>query len=102
MCSRPGEEAWETIKRKAGVTIDAFVGMVSYPDDVTYELVAVTGPGLSVPVCSLAAGQCQGVPGETAWHQPMGRRPVSTFRSMPNRAIDADKECGRQAAANAV
>ena len=33
--SRFGEDTWETIKRNAGVDIDVFVSMESYPDDVT-------------------------------------------------------------------
>ena len=49
VCSRFGEEAWETIKRKAGVEIDAFVSMDSYPDDVTYKLVAAASEVLAMP-----------------------------------------------------
>ena len=37
--SRFGEEAWETVKRNAGVDVDVFVSMEAYPDDVTYKLV---------------------------------------------------------------
>ena len=37
--SRFGEDTWETIRRNAGVEIDAFVSMEAYPDDVTYKLV---------------------------------------------------------------
>ena len=39
VCSRFGEDTWETIKRNAGVDIDVFVSMEAYPDDVTYKLV---------------------------------------------------------------
>ena len=37
--SRFGEDTWETIKQSAGVDIDVFVSMETYPDDVTYRLV---------------------------------------------------------------
>ncbi|MUG99894.1 heme NO-binding protein [Scytonema sp. UIC 10036] len=39
VCSRFGEDIWETIKHKAEVNIDAFISMESYPDDVTHRLV---------------------------------------------------------------
>jgi Haem-NO-binding len=39
VCSRFGEDTWETIKRDAGVDIDAFVSMEAYPDDITDNLV---------------------------------------------------------------
>ncbi len=39
VCSRFGEDTWETIKRNAGVDIEVFVSMEAYPDDVTYKLV---------------------------------------------------------------
>lgn len=39
VCHHYSMETWETIKKKAEVTIDAFVSMDSYPDDVTHRLV---------------------------------------------------------------
>ena len=39
VCSRYGQDTWETIKRDAGVDIDVFISMDGYPDDVTYKLV---------------------------------------------------------------
>lgn len=39
ICTRHGEASWQTLKAKAGVDIELFVRMESYPDDVTYRLV---------------------------------------------------------------
>ncbi|MEO6859988.1 MAG: heme NO-binding domain-containing protein [Microcoleus sp.] len=39
VCSRFGEETWETIKEKADVEIDVFMTMDAYPDDLTHRLV---------------------------------------------------------------
>lgn len=39
VCDQFGEEAWEAIKRRAGVDTDVFVSMDAYPDEVTYNLV---------------------------------------------------------------
>lgn len=39
VCDRFGEETWETIKQKAALDIDVFLGMDAYPDDVTHQLV---------------------------------------------------------------
>ncbi|MCY7383930.1 MAG: heme NO-binding domain-containing protein [Microcoleus sp. CAN_BIN18] len=39
VCSRFGEETWETIKEKADVDIDFFMTMEAYPDDLTHRLV---------------------------------------------------------------
>ena len=49
VCSGFGEDTWEAIKLKAGVEIDAFVSMDSYPDDVTYKLVAAASEVLALP-----------------------------------------------------
>ena len=48
VCSRFGEDTWETIKRTAGVDIDVFVSMEAYPDDVTSKLVAAASQVLSL------------------------------------------------------
>lgn len=40
VCSAHGEEAWEIIKEKAGVKADVFISNESYPDEMTYKLVA--------------------------------------------------------------
>ena len=34
-----GQDKWEAIKEKAGISVDAFLSMKSYPDDITYSLV---------------------------------------------------------------
>lgn len=59
VCSRFGDEAWEAIRRKAGVDTEAFVSMDAYPDDVTYGLVSAASEvlGLSVPALLEAFGE---------------------------------------------
>lgn len=37
---RSGLATWHAVKRKAGVQVHAFESMESYPDEITYELVA--------------------------------------------------------------
>ena len=37
-----GEDLWREIKAAAGVSLEAFVGLDTYPDDVTYRLVNAT------------------------------------------------------------
>jgi hypothetical protein len=49
VCSRFGEDTWETIKQKAGIDIDAFVSMDGYPDEVTYQLVGAASEHLNLP-----------------------------------------------------
>lgn len=44
-----GDGTWEAIKRKAGVDVEAFVAMESYPDEVTYGLVAAASEVLGTP-----------------------------------------------------
>lgn len=46
---RFGDHAWETIKRNAGVDIEAFVSMDAYPDNVTYKLVDAASEVLGLP-----------------------------------------------------
>ncbi len=48
-----GDEAWERIRRRAGVDIKVFVGMDAYPDKVTYDLVAAASSELGVAADSL-------------------------------------------------
>lgn len=50
VCKEHGEAAWERIKSKAGVQIDAFVSNDLYPDDMTYELVGAAAEELKLPV----------------------------------------------------
>jgi len=50
---RFGTEAWEAIRRDAGVEEDAFIGMQSYPDEVTYALVASASRCLGLPATTL-------------------------------------------------
>lgn len=41
-----GEELWREIKSRAGVGLEAFVGMETYPDDMTYSLVEATSAAM--------------------------------------------------------
>jgi heme-NO-binding protein len=43
-----GEDLWREIKLAAGVGIEAFVGMDTYPDDVTYRLVDATSVAMGI------------------------------------------------------
>ena len=43
-----GQEAWEEIKRRAGVDVEAFVSTEGYPDEVTYKLVGAATEFLDV------------------------------------------------------
>jgi len=43
-----GEPLWREIKSGAGVDIEAFVGMDTYPDDVTYRLVDATSAAMGI------------------------------------------------------
>lgn len=44
-----GDSTWEAIKRKVGLDLEAFVAMESYPDEVTYGLVAAASEVLGTP-----------------------------------------------------
>jgi hypothetical protein len=44
-----GAEAWETIRHRAYLVDDDFVGMQDYPDDLTYRLLAAASAVLSLP-----------------------------------------------------
>jgi hypothetical protein len=44
-----GEPMWTAIKAAAGLDIEAFVSMQSYPDDVTYRLVESASTILGIP-----------------------------------------------------
>lgn len=44
-----GAEKWEAVKSRAGIGIEGFVSMHSYPDSVTYDLVAAASAELELP-----------------------------------------------------
>lgn len=44
-----GEEQWERIKVKAGVTEEVFISNESYPDEMTYQLVGAASEVLGIP-----------------------------------------------------
>jgi Haem-NO-binding len=43
-----GEQLWREIKSSAGIDIEAFVGMDTYTDDITYRLVDATSTAIGV------------------------------------------------------
>lgn len=43
-----GEEKWQEIRQKAGIEVESFVCMNSYPDEVTYNLVGAAGEVLGL------------------------------------------------------
>jgi hypothetical protein len=43
-----GEDLWREIKSGAGVALEAFVGMDTYPDDVTYRLVEAASAAMQI------------------------------------------------------
>lgn len=49
VCMHHGEEAWEAIKARAGVDVDVFMSNQSYPDAMTYDLVAAASAQLGAP-----------------------------------------------------
>ncbi len=54
-----GDAAWNRVRDGAGVRLDMFVSMDSYPDDVTYKLVGAASEvlGLSAPQILEAFGE---------------------------------------------
>lgn len=51
--SRYGVPVWERIKQAAGVSVEGFVSMDPYPDEITYKLVGAASEVLQVPACDL-------------------------------------------------
>jgi hypothetical protein len=47
--SKFGQDAWDSIKKKAEVDVDVFVSMDAYPDDLTYRLVGAASEVLKIP-----------------------------------------------------
>jgi Haem-NO-binding len=50
---RFGESVWQDIRRKAGVEVDEFVAMNTYPDAVTYSVVGAASETLDIPADQL-------------------------------------------------
>lgn len=48
-----GDATWNEIKRQAGVTVEAFLTMEGYPDEMTYRLVSAASDVLGVPTDAL-------------------------------------------------
>ena len=48
VCENFGQGTWETIRQKAEVEADSFIGMEPYPDDVTHRLVKAASEVLSM------------------------------------------------------
>ena len=53
VCARCGEAVWDEIRTHAGVEEEVFLRMDSYPDDVTYRLVAAASEVLELSVADL-------------------------------------------------
>jgi len=53
VCSRFGEPAWERIKARAGVDVEFFASNESYPDSMTYGLVAAASAELGLPAAAI-------------------------------------------------
>jgi len=51
--SQHGDDTWERIRGRAGVQVEMFVGMASYPDDVSYRLVGAASEILGRPAHEL-------------------------------------------------
>lgn len=51
--SKFGDATWEQIKHKAGVEEELFISMDSYPDDVTYRMVAAASEVLGIPAAQV-------------------------------------------------
>ena len=51
-----GEEAWQKIKAKAGITDPMFLNMQVYPDQVTYDLVAAASETLGISESDVLRG----------------------------------------------
>lgn len=49
LTSAHGEAAWREVKRRAGVTEEAFISNEGYPDEITYRLVAAASDVLGLP-----------------------------------------------------
>jgi Haem-NO-binding len=54
--SRFGEETWNEVRRKAGITDDVFINMVKYPDEATYKLVGAASEVLKTPAEQILEG----------------------------------------------
>ncbi|MEZ6014638.1 MAG: heme NO-binding domain-containing protein [Planctomycetota bacterium] len=49
VCQNHGQETWERVRARAGVTGHGFVAMESYPDAITYALVGAAAEELGAP-----------------------------------------------------
>lgn len=53
ICKHHGDASWQAIKAVAGVDIEFFVRMESYPDDITYRLVGAACQSLNIEAAVL-------------------------------------------------
>lgn len=49
VCAQHGEQVWARIKARSGVDVEVFISNQSYPDDLTYRLVAAASAELGRP-----------------------------------------------------
>jgi hypothetical protein len=48
VCSKFGPETWESIRQRAGLDVDGFIALRTYPDEVTYKLVGAASEVLNL------------------------------------------------------
>jgi hypothetical protein len=53
ICHQFGHDTWQTIKKKAGVELDAFISLDSYPDEVTYSLAQAASQVLGISLAEV-------------------------------------------------
>ena len=53
ICKDYGEDTWQRIRAKAGVDVEVFMSNESYPDEVTYRLVAAASEELNLPAADI-------------------------------------------------
>ncbi len=53
ICKHHGDASWQAIKAAAGVDVEFFVRMESYPDDITYRLVGAACASLNIEAAAL-------------------------------------------------
>jgi hypothetical protein len=56
ICRNYGAPTWERIKKQAEVDVDVFLSNESYPDEITYRLVAAASEILRTPAASILEG----------------------------------------------
>ena len=83
-----GEETWEVVKVKAGVEEEVFISNQTYPDEVTFNLVAAASEVLDLPVSEIliSFGEHWVLKTAVESYGPMMEQPVhrAEFRHLPH------------------